>query len=79
GYGDGGRGGRIALATHDDALLAGLLADLPDASCELLLGVRPGGARALRDAGRTVRVYVPFGVNWLRYFLRRRAEAQGTG
>jgi proline dehydrogenase len=68
----------LALATHDDALRAPLLDALPDATCELLLGLHPDRARALAAAGRTVRVYVPFGTNWLRYFLRRRAEAQGT-
>jgi len=25
-----------------------------------------------------VRVYVPFGPDWFRYFMRRRAEAQGA-
>jgi proline dehydrogenase len=79
GYGDGGRGAKIALATHDDALRAPLLDALPDAACELLLGVMPHRARALRAAGREVRIYVPFGPRWLRYVLRRRAEAQGTG
>jgi proline dehydrogenase len=79
GYDDGGRGAQVALATHDDALRAQLLDALPDASCELLLGVHLERARALRAAGRVVRVYVPFGAGWLRYVLRRRAEAQGTG
>jgi proline dehydrogenase len=68
----------VALATHDDALRAPLLDALPDASCELLLGVHPDRARALGAAGREVRIYVPFGAGWLRYHLRRRAEAQGT-
>jgi proline dehydrogenase len=72
-------GGDVALAGHDDALCAPLLADLPGAPCEQLLGVRPDRARALAAAGRAVRIYVPFGGDWLRYFLRRRAEAQGTG
>jgi proline dehydrogenase len=76
GYDDGGRGAKLALATHDDALRAPLLDALPDATCELLLGIHPERARALARAGRTVRVYVPFGAGWLRYFLRRRAEAQ---
>jgi proline dehydrogenase len=67
-----------AIATHDDALLAPLLAEMPAAPCELLLGVRPERARALAQAGHDVRVYVAFGADWLRYFLRRRAEAQGT-
>jgi proline dehydrogenase len=78
-YDDGGRGAKVALATHDDALRAPLLDALPDASCELLLGIQPERARALRAAGREVRIYVPFGPSWLRYFLRRRAEAQRTG
>jgi proline dehydrogenase len=73
---DGGVG--VYLATHDDVLRAPLLDDLPGATCELLLGVHPERARALAAGGRTVRVYVPFGADWLRYFLRRRAEAQGT-
>jgi proline dehydrogenase len=25
-----------------------------------------------------VRIYVPYGADWLRYFMRRRAEAQGV-
>jgi proline dehydrogenase len=72
-------GGLVALATHDDALREPLLADLPEAPCEQLLGVRPEQAHALVARGRAVRIYVPFGPNWLRYLLRRRAEAQGTG
>ena len=54
GYGDGGRGARVALATHDDALRAPLLEALPDAGCELLLGVHPerGGRCAPRRAHR---------------------------
>jgi len=68
----------LRLATHDDALHRLLLPALPAADCELLLGVRPDRAAALRAAGRRVRVYVPFGPDWFRYFMRRRAEAQGA-
>ena len=32
---------------------------------------------ALTAAGHDVRVYVPFGPDWFRYFMRRRAEARG--
>ena len=71
-------GAGLALATHDAPLRDRLLADLPDARCELLLGVRPADALALAAAGRDVRVYVPFGEQWFRYFMRRRAEAQGA-
>jgi proline dehydrogenase len=73
-----GAGAALRLATHDDALHRLLLPALPAADCELLLGVRPDRAAALRAAGRRVRVYVPFGPDWFRYFMRRRAEAQGA-
>jgi proline dehydrogenase len=68
----------VALATHDPLLRATLLADMPDARCELLLGIDPPGARRLAASGRDVRVYVPFGPAWFRYFMRRRAESQGA-
>jgi proline dehydrogenase len=69
-------GAGLALATHDARLRDRLLGELPGARCELLLGVRPQDATALAAAGRDVRVYVPFGEQWFRYFMRRRAEAQ---
>jgi proline dehydrogenase len=68
----------LALATHDRALRDRVLAEVPTARCELLLGVRPSDAVALAAAGRDVRIYVPYGDAWLRYFMRRRAEAQGA-
>jgi proline dehydrogenase len=68
----------VALATHDALLRATLLAEMPAARCELLLGIDPAGARRLAAAGHDVRVYVPFGRDWFRYFMRRRAEAQGA-
>jgi proline dehydrogenase len=74
----GAAGVPLALATHDRALRAPLLAELPDAACELLLGVHPEDAEELARRGRRVRVYVPFGEDWFRYFMRRRAEAQGA-
>jgi len=66
----------LALATHDRALRDRVLAELPIARCELLLGVRPFDAIALAEAGRDVRIYVPYGDAWFRYFMRRRAEAR---
>jgi proline dehydrogenase len=71
-------GADVALATHDPLLRAKLLAEMPGARCELLLGIDAPGARRLAAAGHDVRVYVPFGRAWLRYFMRRRAEAQGA-
>lgn len=73
-----GAGVDIALATHDAARRAALLADLPTARCELLLGVRAADADAVAREGHRVRIYVPFGPDWFRYFMRRRAEAQGA-
>jgi proline dehydrogenase len=68
----------LALATHDAPLRERLLAELPNARCELLLGVLPHDAVALAAAGRDVRIYVAFGPAWFRYFMRRRAESQGA-
>jgi proline dehydrogenase len=68
----------VALATHDPLLRATLLADMPDARCEVLLGVDAAGTSRLAAAGHDVRVYVPFGPEWFRYFMRRRAESQGA-
>ena len=64
----------VALATHDERLQD----VLPRARVELLLGVRPDLARRLASQGRDVRIYVPYGADWFRYFMRRRAEAQGA-
>jgi proline dehydrogenase len=64
----------VALATHDERLHD----VLPHARVELLLGVRPALARRLAAQGRDVRIYVPYGADWFRYFMRRRAEAQGA-
>jgi proline dehydrogenase len=74
--GEAGTG--LRRATHDDALHRLLLPALPDADCELLLGVRPERAAALQAAGRRVRIYVPFGPDWFRYLMRRRAESRGV-
>jgi proline dehydrogenase len=68
----------LALATHDRALREALLRGLPQAECELLLGVRGEDAEQLVREGRTVRVYVPFGENWFRYWMRRLAESRGA-
>jgi proline dehydrogenase len=71
-------GARIALATHDRLLREALLRGLPEAECELLLGVRNEDAKQLAQHGRTVRLYVPFGEGWFRYWMRRFAESRGA-
>jgi proline dehydrogenase len=68
----------VALATHDHALRTALLAEIPGTRCETLLGIDPAGTAALAAAGHDVRVYVAFGPDWFRYFMRRRAESQGA-
>jgi hypothetical protein len=45
---------------------------------EQLLGVRPEALDELVARGVPVRVYVPFGHNWFRYWMRRLAESRGA-
>jgi len=69
------------VATHDPRLIA--IADerarhygrKPDSyEYQLLYGVRPDEQRRLAAAGHPVRVYVPYGVEWYGYLMRRLAE-----
>lgn len=76
-----GAGIDLAIATHDDRLLAQarrLLAERgPSAAYtefQVLLGVREDIRHGLRAEGRTVRVYVPYGRDWRAYSLRRLRE-----
>jgi proline dehydrogenase len=71
-------GAEHALATHDPALLARLLAGRSGVHVEFLLGVRPEHAHELVAAGHHVRIYVPYGERWFRYYARRAAESIGT-
>ena len=71
-------GVRLALATHARPLREALLRALPDAECELLFGVRSEEAEKLARRGRTVRLYLPFGAGWFRYWMRRVAESRGA-
>jgi proline dehydrogenase len=70
-------GARLALATHDRALREELLALLGPTDCEFLMGVADADARQLAAQGIKVRIHVPFGRGWFRYWLRRVAEARG--
>jgi proline dehydrogenase len=72
-------GGRVAIATHDEWLLGQALdrvAGLDDGAYELqmLLGVRASRGRELVAAGQPLRVYVPYGLRWYEYSLRRLQE-----
>lgn len=69
------------FATHDP-LLVHILEDRvrwhdrkPGAyEFQMLYGVRPDEQRRLVGLGETVRVYVPYGVQWYGYLMRRLAE-----
>jgi proline dehydrogenase len=72
-------GCRVAIATHDEWLLGRALervTGLAEGAYELqmLLGVRAGRGRELVAAGHPLRVYVPYGLQWYEYSLRRLQE-----
>ncbi|MDQ6744606.1 MAG: proline dehydrogenase family protein, partial [Actinomycetota bacterium] len=68
----------FALGTHDGVLREALLAALGPRPVEQLLGVRPVVLEELVARGVPVRVYLPFGNNWFRYWMRRLAESRGA-
>ena len=75
------RGGAVVtVATHDPALHEAarrLERELsPEAYWEfhLLYGVRPHLAAAIRERGERLRISIPYGARWYRYFMRRIAE-----
>jgi len=70
-----------AIATHDEAMIEPLLAYIRERKIplerfefEMLHGVRRDLQRKLAENGYRVRVYVPYGAQWYRYFMRRLAE-----
>jgi proline dehydrogenase len=69
-------GVEFAIGTHDPVLREAVFAAAGDVPVEMLLGIRDHDARQLARAGRSVRIYVPYGSDWLRYWLRRLATAQ---
>ncbi len=62
--------GQVNPRRHDDRL--GLGAERYE--LQMLYGLRPRRWRELVQAGRRVRIYVPFGTHWLHYFQRRLRE-----
>ena len=74
-------GAKVAVATHDDALVAKALDLIREGGLgperyefQLLLGVREELADELVRGGHTVRIYVPYGQKWYEYSLRRLQE-----
>lgn len=68
----------FALATHDGVLREALLTALGPRPIEQLLGVLPDVLDDLTARRVPVRVYVPFGHDWFRYWMRRVAESRGA-
>lgn len=74
-------GNYAGLATHDDAMIKKLIQftkenRIPKSQFEfqMLYGIRSDLQKQLADQGYKVRVYVPYGVDWFGYFMRRLAE-----
>ncbi|MGH3038165.1 MAG: proline dehydrogenase family protein [Gaiellaceae bacterium] len=74
-------GAKVAVATHDDVLVAKALELIREGGLgleryefQLLLGVREELADELVRGGHTVRIYVPYGRKWYEYSLRRLQE-----
>jgi proline dehydrogenase len=70
-----------ALATHDDLIIETLKAFATREGIgserfefQMLHGVRRDLQQQLRKEGYNVRVYVPFGISWYPYLMRRLAE-----
>ena len=72
------RGATWAMATHDGRLREALLLAHGPLSVEQLFGVRPEVLDELHSRGIPTRVYVPYGPNWYRYWMRRVAESRGA-
>ena len=70
-----------AIGTHDEQLLDDILGYLnqyniakDDLFIEMLYGIRRDLSSSLKKQGYCVRLYVPFGTEWLPYTLRRLRE-----
>jgi proline dehydrogenase len=68
----------LSIGTHDPVIREALLLALPGLRVEMLLGVRPEDAQDLIRRGHHVRIYVPYGQDWFRYWMRRVAESRGS-
>jgi proline dehydrogenase len=70
-----------SIGTHDEDLINKILSYLPtikikktDLFFEMLYGIRRDLCSSLKKDGYCVRLYVPFGIDWLPYTLRRLKE-----
>lgn len=73
------RAADFSIATHDDVMCEAVFEALGPVPVEQLYGVRPERLATYVERGVPVRVYVPYGPNWFRYWMRRVAESRGAG
>jgi proline dehydrogenase len=66
------------MASHDGQLREALLLTVGPVTVEQLLGVRPEVLDELRQREVPTRVYIPYGQDWFRYWMRRLAESRGA-
>ncbi len=71
-------GAAWSMATHDRRLREALLLALGLVPVEQLLGVRTVALDELHKRAVPTRVYVPYGADWFRYWMRRVAESRGA-
>jgi proline dehydrogenase len=71
-------GATWSMATHDGRLREAVHLALGPVPVEQLHGVRPEILDDLRARGVPTRVYLPYGPDWFRYWLRRVAESRGA-
>jgi proline dehydrogenase len=77
----GGNGPRIAIATHDPALVDYAVAKIRQLHLtahqyefQMLLGIRRDLQERVLSEAHPFRIYVPFGEAWVPYFMRRLSE-----
>lgn len=75
------RGARPAFATHDEAMVNGVIdytqkhgIGVDEFEFQMLYGIRRELQERLVAQGYNVRIYVPYGAAWYPYFMRRLAE-----
>jgi proline dehydrogenase len=67
-----------SMGTHDGRLREAVHLALGAVPVEQLLGVRVEVLDLLHQRGIATRVYVPYGPDWFRYWVRRLAESRGA-
>jgi proline dehydrogenase len=74
-------GNYAGIATHDDVMINNIIGfteqyqiSRDQFEFQMLYGIRSDLQKLLTENGYKVRVYVPYGIDWFGYFMRRLAE-----